>query len=208
MNIRSGRIEELKQPVGDWCFVDLGFASKAKSCGYLFASFSEDTKQGPEEITYGELVSTLTSLVSKKAPPLHLVLEAPISSAFSQEGNPTGRSIEKTDAGHRYWFVPVGCLVLVSALYLVKRLSEANPQREIRIFEGFVSFKKGGKSSTSHIKDVEAMQHVVWSQGKDGGYFCEPKALHNPNESSIQSTLALLGMDATPPAIVRVEVSS
>ena len=203
MTIRAGTMKELTDPTGDWCFVDIGFAGKAKSCGYLLATFGHDTIDKPFKMTYGELGDTLCSLVVQSGPPLHLVLEAPISSAFTPQNNPVGRSIEKAGSKTRYWYVGLGCSVLVSSLYLIKRLAELDRNRELRIFEGFVSFKDRNQQS-DHIQDVRAMKRVVWSRGADGGDFCEPIALSSANGSMVRSTMELLGLDATPPPIIRV----
>lgn len=203
MMIRAGTMKELTDPTGDWCFVDIGFARETKSCGYLLATFERDDTGNPRQLTYGELGDTLSSLITRPGPPLHLVLEAPISSAFTAQRNPIGRSIEKKGTRTRYWYVGLGCSVLVSSLYLIKRLAELDRKRELRIFEGFVSFKDPNES-TDHIQDVEAMKQIVWSGGTKGGDFCEPRALPSPIGSTVQSTLALLGLDATPPPIIRV----
>jgi hypothetical protein len=128
-------------------------------------------------------------------------LEAPLSVAFGADGNPMGRSIEKQKGGTRYWYVGLGCSVLVANLYLLKAVSDAHPVREVRLYEGFVSFKNNAKRS-SHIGDVQALKAVVWSGGREGGSFSEPIPLEGSRDARLTSTLALLGLDADPPPII------
>jgi len=89
------------------------------------------------------------------------------------------------------------------ACYLLKAIADAKPQREVRLFEGLVSFKNRDEDSC-HKSDVEAMKAVVWSTGEIGGKLCEPIPLPSKGESNITSTLALLGLDPTPPPIIVV----
>lgn len=202
--IRSGTMNELKTPSGDWCFVDVGFSSDKKTCGYLLATVgAEERSQGAREVTYAVLGDVIAALLGEPRGPLHLVLEAPISAAFTRDGNPLGRSIEKRGQQTRYWYVGLGCSVLVATLYLLKRLIAEERKRELRVFEGFVSFKKRD-STTGHANEAEAMKAVVWSGGQTGGDFCVARTSRTTPGGTIGSTLELLGLDPTPPPIVRV----
>jgi hypothetical protein len=64
-------------------------------------------------------------------------------------------------------------LVEHASLSLLKAIADAKPQREVRLFEGLVSFKNRDEESC-HKSDVEAMKEVVWSAGEIGGKLCEP----------------------------------
>ncbi len=161
MNICTGTMDQLKAPKGEWCFVDIGFAqSKNKSCGYLVATVGSDSDGRPQNLNYGELGERLTELAGSGGDPLHLVIEAPVSAGFDAKGNPVGRSIEKHNTDHRYWYEGLGTSVLLATLYLFRRLIDADPAREVRIFEGFVSFKNSDEPS-DHMADVEALKRVV-----------------------------------------------
>lgn len=202
--VRAGTMCELIEPNGDWIFVDIGFSCRKKTCGYLLSS--PDGTGGEARgtaVTYGELTLRLTTLVRQPDSPLHLVLEAPLSAAFGAEGNPVGRSGEKQGSRHRYWYEGLGCSVLVASLYLIRSVSEAGLAREARVFEGLVTFKDRSKPS-SHVADVEALMALVRSGGTTDGEFIEPKPLDDQGDAMLESTLGLLGLDLTPPPIIKV----
>lgn len=154
--IRAGTVNEVHPESGDWVFVDLGFAQDGqKSCGLL------EPNKAPATYTFGGLVHRLKTLLVDGQLPLNLVLEAPLSVAFSSQGNPLGRLVEKRRDGRtRYWYVGLGCSVLTSATYLLRQLTDSPRTRDIRLFEGFVSFKPKGQSS-DHGADVLALRQVV-----------------------------------------------
>ena len=160
--IRAGQLDEAHKGSGEWVFVDPGFAMDGrKSCGLLERSH----KDKPDTLTFSELRGRLEALAVKGNDPINLVIEAPLSVAFSVSGNPAGRHFERRDGKSRYWYVGLGCSVLTSATYLLRAITEARPTREIRLFEGFVSFKAKGKSD--HCEDVRDLKRVVWDEKKE-----------------------------------------
>ncbi|MCH8275489.1 MAG: hypothetical protein IH851_11945 [Armatimonadetes bacterium] len=204
--IRSGTIDELRAHTGDWLFIDIGFARGKKTCGYLLVRAGGElagTEHPAKAVTYGSLTREVVLLVQKEGPPLHFVIEAPLSVAFGADGNPLGRTAEKRDNQTRYWYVGLGCSVLVASLYLMQAVIEAKPAREVRMFEGLVSFRDRFEKS-DHAADVEALKQVVWSGGNGHGMFREPAAVDCQGGSHIASTMALLDLDSTPPPIVEV----
>lgn len=193
--IRAGTVNEVHPESGDWVFVDLGFAQDGqKSCGLLEADHD------PNIYTFGGLLDRLKVLVADGEVPLNLVLEAPLSVAFSSQGNPLGRLVEKhRDGRTRYWYVGLGCSVLTSATYLLRQLTDSPRTRDIRLFEGFVSFKPKGQNS-DHCADVLALRQVV----------CNPSAANvfGPDQlaskaKQLRSAFAVAGMDyGIPPVLV------
>jgi len=108
----------------------------------------------------GSPVSDICNFVSNRKAPVNLVIEAPLSVAFDMKGNPKGRKPEKQNGKTRYWYVGLGCSAMVAATYLIKALSEIQVKNEIRLFEGFVSFKSKGKIS-NHSNDVLALRSSI-----------------------------------------------
>lgn len=196
--IRAACLEEATPASGYWVFVDLGFARSSKSCGLLAGT------EDPRELTFAELTSALVRLVSDSGEPINLVIEAPLSVAFNLAGNPTGRSIEKRGGQTRYWYVGLGCCVLVAATYLVRALVDSQPKREIRLFEGLVSFKPKGVAS-SHAQDVRSLRDVIFSPHLDTGRVIAPHQLAMSNKDRIESAFAVAGMDFGIPPVVSVE---
>lgn len=101
--IRAGRADEVNANSGEWAFVDLGFAQSNKSCGLLWGTQCE-YPVGCTNLTFAQLTDELKGKVNSGGP-LNLLLEAPLSVAFSEDGNPSGRTIEKRGLQSRYWFV-------------------------------------------------------------------------------------------------------
>ncbi len=202
LGLRAGTLEQATDPSGVWVFADIGFSESKKSCGYLETDAMTWRSQTAEVVTFAELKRKASSLVSTKGAPLHLVLEAPLSSAFTDAGNPVGRSLEQHPDGRtRYWYVGLGCSVLVAGLHLVDALKRAEAQREVRLFEGFVSFKERGLPS-NHQADVKALMDVVRSGGREG-QIVEPQPLSRAQGATVTTPLSFLGLgDHIPPVII------
>lgn len=194
--IRAGTIAELRRDSGDWVFVDVGFSQNARSCGFL-------SGQGDAvELTFADLVKHGRVVMTESELPLNLVIEAPLSVAFTATGNPTGRSFEKRTSGSRYWYVGLGCGVLVAALYFLNSLAQEMSSREVRLFEGFASFKvKGAKSS--HTADVLKLRDVVWRPKQHPKAILAPDQLARTATDVVLSAFEVAGRNyGVPPVIV------
>lgn len=193
--IRAGLLSEATQTSAEWVFIDLGFAQSAKSCGLLVGDGT------PKEVSFSQLRTEVLKIVSSDGKPLNLLIEAPLSVAFNARGNPTGRSIERRGKQTRYWYVGLGCSVLVAATYLLRAIHDARPNREIRLFEGLASFKPKGVRS-SHSNDVLSLRELVWSGGLKSGRIVPPEELSASQEDRVQSAFLVAGMDFGVPPIV------
>lgn len=196
--IRAGLLDEASKKSGEWVFVDPGFAMDGRSsCGLLEASAGREA----DAVSFGKLKKRLEDIAIDGDQPLNLVIEAPLSVAFSALGNPAGRHFELRNGKSRYWYVGLGCSVLTSATYLLRAITDAKPTREIRLFEGFVSFK--AKEKSNHRKDVLDLKQVVWDEKKE--YIVAPKPLDRLN--TIKSAFAVAGMDYQVPPVIIVQSS-
>ena len=158
----------------DWIFVDIGFAPDQPSCGIAIGNGKA------EEITFADLVKAVVEVVEKpdrSENPLNLLLEAPLSMAFTKDGNPWPRSFEAKpekwnqvprwfedlkDSTHRGWYRQAGPLTMAGAARLIWKLHRCKRQREVQLFEGFAPRKKGSKSQKGdHAKVVEMLREVV-----------------------------------------------
>ena len=181
----------------EWVFVDMGFSQKKKSCGIAVGD-SE-----PQEVLFSSLAPQILNVISKGCGPLNLLIEAPLSVAFDAEGNPTGRRIEKRGSDTRYWYVGPGCAVLVATTYLLRELDEANLPRQVRLIEGFVSFKEQGISS-SHTNDVADLRNIAWGRDQTPGRVVGPNGLKVEKDDFLCSAFAVSGMDLGVPPVVMV----
>ena len=194
--IRSGSPEDVGPDSGEWLFVDAGFSSNGKSCGVL------GPDNIPASLTFSEASARLVSAGSIGWRPMNLLIEAPLSVAFNSRGNPVGRSFERQGSQHRYWYEGLGCLVMTSALYLLRALNDSRPKREIRLFEGFVSFKPKGTVS-SHCGDVEALRAVVLDRNRDGGAVIPPSKFVQASSDRVFSAFVVAGMDFGIPPVIK-----
>jgi len=195
-NIRAGQTDEATCSTGEWLFVDVGFSSKSRSCALLSGEGE------PIELTFSQTKAHLVELAAASTRPLNIVLEAPLSVAFAQTGNPVGRSVELRDGKSRYWYVGLGCSVLVAATYLVRAISDAQRTREIRLFEGLVSFKPKGLAS-KHSKDVLLLRDIVWNI-PGVGRVVPPDELAISSDHTLRSAFAVSGMDYGVPPVIAV----
>jgi len=192
----AGEAHQIHKASGEWAFVDVGFSREGKTGGFLIGD------QQPVRLTFSELQHRLIQVAKGGTEPLNLVLEAPLSVAFSARGNPAGRSFEKSEQGHRYWYAGLGCQVTVAATYLLRAVLVAQPTRPVRLFEAFVSFKPKGQAS-SHEGDVRAMRAVVWRSAAEPGDVVLPQKIPGPYAARVQSAFAVSGFDlGIPPVIV------
>ena len=151
--IHAGKVSDIRWSDGTWLILDIGFSNTKKSCGLLLGD-SE-----PESLQFGEAIYSVVN-IAKRETLLNLVIEAPLSVAFNKFGNPKARSIDKKDKQSRPWYVGPGCAVLVAAMYLLRKLCDSCPSAEVRLFEGFVSFKSR-EARSSHSDDVKCLRDAI-----------------------------------------------
>ena len=154
--IRAGCYEELVKPSGEWLFIDIGFSSRKESCGFLKALLPEDNGC-PGELRFDQLVNRVIEVA--KAPcssPLNMMIEAPLSVAFNHAGNPAHRSADLREGkGPQGWWYNAGAITMIAAGRLLRKISECEAEREVRLFEGFLSSEK------SHAKVVRKLRRAV-----------------------------------------------
>ena len=194
--MRAGTVDQISKTSGDWVFVDVGFSRESKTSGLLV----NDGK--PIEVTFDHLRQELLQLTNRDGPAINLVLEAPLSVAFTREGNPAGRSIERKGSEHRYWYAGLGCQVTLAAAYLLRSILTVQSTREIRLFEAFVSFKAKGIPS-SHAGDVISIRDVVWNPLQHSENIIAPESLAGPHTKTMESAFTVFGFNCgIPPVII------
>ena len=168
--IRAGTVGEIRMDSGDWLFIDIGFSSKERSCGLVEGNGNAKT------LTFGKLVKRVVKEANRRTDdPLNLVIEAPLSVAFNEKGNPTHRSTDRKDGKMRDWWYNAGASTMVAAGHLLRKV-RARGNREVRLFEGFVSFKSQDNTS-SDIEDAQALRDAILCSKERRTYSpCELKA--------------------------------
>ena len=135
-----------------------------------------------------------------------MLLEAPLSVAFRQNGNPTRRLCDTHDGRHRDWYVNAGATTLVAAGYLLRALHGCQRQRDVRLFEGFASFRRpqdrprtNAERIAAHLADVLALRNAVWNQ--NNAQIFGPGELRQHSNDRIESAFPFLDDDLIPPVI-------
>ena len=199
--IIAGLVADINPDSGQWLIVDVGFSSNEQSCG-VWNGAGE-----PYVVTFGDLVRLAIQEVQEPVSgPLNLLLEAPLSVAFRENGNPTRRVCDTQDGRHRDWYVNAGATTLIAAGYLLLAVHRCQRQREVRLFEGFVSFRHPDDRPTnraqriaSHIADVWALRNAVWNHA-NANIFGPGELQQDPNDH-IESAFSFLDGDIVPPVI-------
>lgn len=203
--IRAGSVREICKDSGDWMIVDMGFSARQRSCGIWTEA------SGVDVVEFGTLVKRVIEEARKSdSGPLNLLLEAPLSVAFNERENPTRRRCENSkDGKYRLWYVNAGAATLIAADHLLRKLNGCQIQRDVRLFEGFVSFKgpKGEaacskKLGNPHERDVLLLKNAVWDPTQ--ACIFAPENLKHKDSDTIQSAFAFLCKDPVPP-VIRVD---
>ena len=198
--IIAGDVCDIKGDKGHWLIVDIGFSSTQPSCG-VWNGAGE-----PKVFTFGDLVALTTHEVQADDPgPLNLLIEAPLSVAFRQNGNPIRRNCDICDGMRREWYVNAGAATLVAAGYLLRAIHGCQRQREVKLFEGFASFRRAkNKPGTdaerreADRQDVLALRNAVWN--RENATFFAPGDLVKPGHH-IESAFSFLDENPIPPVI-------
>ena len=192
-------IQHVTRASGDWVFVDIGFAAQTKSSGIAIGC-SE-----PKVVHFAELAPCIRKEISSGTRPLNVLIEAPLSVAFNSRGNPTMRSMERKPGSQpRAWYTAPGSSVLVAATYLVRQLAEVETSRQIRLVEGFASFKPKGVPS-SHVDDVNRLRGVAWQLPNACGRILAGEELKDAPTDRLESAFDVAGMDFGVPPVVVVD---
>ena len=197
--IIAGSLEMLSPHANDWIFVDIGFSKDNRSCGIAIG----DSK--PRVIHYGDLFREIKIAIEleKDKSFVDVLIEAPLSAAFNVRGNPTGRSFEKRNAAHRYWYENAGAATLLATMYLLQKIHRKAFPTEIRLFEGFASFKQTTESS-SHESDVSILRSAALGRSEEG-IIMEGEELKMQRDDAIRSAFEVAGMHFGVPAVIVVE---
>lgn len=192
--IRAGTKSEIS-PTETWLILDIGFANKSASCGLMI------NRETPVELRFNEVKERICNLISNSNSAVNLLIEAPLSVAFDSTGNPKGRAVEKQNGKTRYWYSGLGCSVMVAAMYLVKAIADLDSSIEVRLFEGFVSFKEKGTKS-NHSRDVRLLREAVENPQKFSDSIIEPDALKMDSSDILKSAFLVAGIDAGVPTLI------
>ena len=192
--IKAGNVKDIRWSKGNWLIFDIGFSNRKESCALLF------NNNKPNVYQYNEAVTEVIELIHNHAT-VNLVIEAPLSVVFDRKGNPKGRTVEKKGTRTRYWYFGPGCTVLVATTYFMRRLIDSKLASNVRLFEGFVSYKEKGDVS-DHLRDVKLLRKSIMSP--DPSQYCKsPSDLTLSDDDTIESAFKVAKMDFGVPPVIQ-----
>lgn len=202
--IVAGQVNDINRNSGQWLIIDMGFSSREPTCGVL--NRPGEPNQQLDVITFGNLVGLVTQEVQNADQrPLSLLIEAPLSVAFQPNGNPTRRICDTHGNQYRDWYVNAGAATLIAASYFLRALHNCHRQREVRLFEGFASFRQAQdrprtaeQRYEAHIRDVRDLKDAVW-YGTNREIFNPAQLVRPPNH--VESAFHFFQQDLIPPVI-------
>ena len=175
---------------GDWIIVDMGFAYKSNSCGVAIGC------EEPQKLWFRELVKKVTTRAHEKNPKqLNLLLEAPLSMAFTKLGDPMPRTFE--DLNHA-WYRNSGAAMMLGSICLIDSVNSCERTREVRLFEGFATIPK-----TDHRKIAAGLRAVVQGKTEDRqDRIVKPSEIIAPNSGCLKPVYGTeRGVGGVPPVI-------
>ena len=193
--ICAGSVSQINPESGEWLIIDVGFAKTGnRSCGVVVGDGY------PMEVMFSELVDLAIEQAGNDAGlPLNLLLEAPLAVAFDRNGNPTGRSTDVQNGKRRYWYTQPAIGLIVACGHLLRAIEDCQMQRDVRLFEGFVSFKPPGVKS-SHMWDVAKLRAAVRNPAE--AHIVDPEDLKQNANDRIESAFAFAKMDFGIPPVI------
>ena len=175
--------------------LDIGF-SKNPSCGLILGS------SDPRCVNFSDACRSSVEWIQRQDSPINLMIEAPLSMAFDQRGNPIPRRVEKFGSQTRPWYSGPGATVLIATLHLIVHLREYCPEASIKLFEGFVSFKPP-EAKSDHIWDAVRLSDSIRSGPNEMVEFWGQEDLEAQG-TVLSSVFIPCGFDPGVPAIVRI----
>lgn len=190
--LRAGTRDDLIWDNGLWLILDIGFSSTKRTC-CLSVGDGE-----PHLFTFGEVCDRIVELIRNSVTQVNLVIEAPLSVAFNNNGNPMWRSIEHQSKQWRQWYAGAGAVVFVATQYLLKRIIQVEVEKDIVLFEGFVSFNFGG----DHCSHVIALRKLIREQNRHSTEVFDSGQLRTSPTDNLLSAGSLLENDFGIPAVI------
>jgi hypothetical protein len=176
--------------------VDMGFAGDHNSsCGVAWA----DGPEARAEMCFGEAVNRVGERLKQDRETV-LLIEAPLSGAFSAGGNPCVRGNFERWPQRRYWWVQPGAgIALGAGLFLHRLIQNINSHKgTVHIVEGFVT---GVTGQHSHMRVAVALRRAFlnsqtpetyWHSVERNGEIHSVVALVGPDAGKVNSTVSVI----------------
>ena len=143
-----------------WAYIDLGFSIDKPTTGLAL------NNHPAIELSFSDALLEVTSWINlSNSNTVCIAIEAPLSVAFSINGNPLGRNeVEKRSTSNltrtRYWYQQPGATVFIAAHRFLDQLS-ANSLTTVILFEGFISYKPKINLPKNHAYDADSLRNAI-----------------------------------------------
>lgn len=115
----------------------MGFSGKTASCGYAFKQ-AGSANTVSRNMKFHECLQAVSNRIAEHRE-LVLIVEAPLSSAFSEEGNPQPRGEFERSPKPRWWSLGPGAAMSLAAMYFLKGIvQKVSEDCCCHLIEGFV----------------------------------------------------------------------
>lgn len=141
--------------------VDMGFSGKSASTGYACRAAGDQQALSGNK-TFSDCLQAVAEQIGRVGDVL-LIIEAPLSAAFDQKGNPQPRGAFESTPKPRWWSLGPGAAMSLAAMHFLKRLADKIPaDRKCFLVEGYVVGANSGRDA-----DVaEALIQAAYSERK------------------------------------------
>lgn len=120
--------------------IDLGLSKSRKTCGLAWSKDGQVERK--QNLKFGEAIEKVCKLMCEQDSDVVLIVEAPLSGAFRESGNPIERGdFEKANGANRYWYYGAGGTVCLGAIFFLRKLVRKLFKKSGKVFlyEGFVT---------------------------------------------------------------------
>ena len=202
LKIEPGTCDQIKWDNDTWIIWDVGFGENVQSSGLILPHME------PECYRFACAKRRIVEYVKNADAPTNLVIEAPLSVCFNNDGNPTPRlRVEKVEVEgktkYRRWHQ--ACGIMVAAMHVIRAIADAGPKKPVRLFEGFVSYKVKGVAS-DHCRDVRLLREVIEEPERFATCIHSGESLRGDPTNTIESAFKVCGLDCGVPAVIKREV--
>jgi hypothetical protein len=200
--IEPGTCDQIKWDDDTWIIWDVGFGEDVKSSGLLMPHME------PKCFRFSCAKRQIVEQVKNAKTHTNLVIEAPLSVCFNKDGNPTPRvCVERVEVDgetkYRRWHQAGG--IMIAAMYVIRAIADAAPNKPVRLFEGFVSYKDKEVRS-DHCRDVSLLREVIKDPERFSDCIYSGESLRGNSTNTIESAFKVCRLDCGVPAVIKREM--
>jgi hypothetical protein len=95
--------------------------------------------------------------------------------------------------------------MIIAAMYVIRAIVDSAAKEEVRLFEGFVSYKTKGTLS-DHCGDVVLLREAIQQPERFTSCIHSIESLRGESNNRIESAFKVCGLDCGAPVVIKREV--